>query len=112
MPRASRGLDAISPDVAGSLKALGERLRACRIARELSIAQMAERMLCSINTYRALEAGKPACSVGHLANALWLVGQLSSLDSVAPVPATLASGRRARATELKSATIRDDELDF
>ena len=64
MPRSSTGLSAIPQEVIDSLARLGARLRACRIERGFSLSDMAGRMFCSINTYRALEAGKPTSSLG------------------------------------------------
>ena len=57
----------LTPEVTQALVQLGKRLRACRIDRQLTIAQMSEKMLCSINTYRDLEAGKPSASLGNFA---------------------------------------------
>jgi hypothetical protein len=72
---------------------------------------MAGRMFCSINTYRALEAGKPTSSLGSLCNALWLLGQLDGIERLATVPAALAGARsgRRKAGRAKSGT---HELDF
>ncbi|MCX7146864.1 MAG: helix-turn-helix domain-containing protein, partial [Sulfuritalea sp.] len=96
MAKLSAGLSSISQEVAESLANLGARLRACRIERGFSLRDMASRMLCSINTYRALEAGKPTSSLGSLCNALWLLGQLEGIDHLAAVPATLAGMRSGR----------------
>lgn len=98
---------ALPAEVAAALIRLGQRLHACRIAHNFSHRDMAERMMCSINTYRALEAGRPGCGIGNLASALWLLGQLDGLDTLARVPAELASGRRAG----RKRNIRH-ELDF
>jgi len=94
------------------MEALGNRLRANRIDQNLTIAQMAEKMLCAINTYRDLEAGKPTASLGNFANALWLLGQLETLKGVAPVPATLAAGRRAKRVRSGNITLSSTDLDF
>lgn len=102
----------ITPDVEQSLKLLGARLRACRIDQNLTIAQMAEKMLCSINTYRDLEAGKPSASLGNFATVLWLLGQLESLNLVAPVPASLADGRRAKRSRSSGTAMSHKDLDF
>lgn len=96
MSRSSPGLSSIPQEVAESLANLGARLRACRIERGFSLRDMASRMLCSINTYRSLEAGKPTSSLGGLCNALWLLGQLEGIDRLAAVPATLAGMRSGR----------------
>ena len=102
----------LTPEATLSLEQLGSRLRACRIDRNITIAQMAEKMLCSVNTYRDLEAGKPSASLGNFATALWLLGQLESLNLVAPVPASLADGRRAKRSRSSGTAISHKELDF
>lgn len=102
----------LTPEAVASLEQLGARLRASRIDRNFTIAQMAEKMLCSINTYRDLEAGKPSASLGNFATALWLLGQLESLNLVAPVPASLADGRRAKRSRSSATTMSHKELDF
>ncbi len=102
----------LTPEVTQALVQLGKRLRACRIDRKLTIAQMSEKMLCSINTYRDLEAGKPSASLGNFATALWLLSQLESLHAVAPVPASLADGRRAKRGAGIGTAIAHQELDF
>jgi len=75
---------------------------------------MASRLLCSQNTYRAIEAGKPSASVGIIANALWLFGQLDSLEAVAPLPVNASAHIRARKKSgvTDAAVISEDERDF
>jgi hypothetical protein len=107
MSKQSLGAVAAPKEVTDALLRLGQRLHACRIQRNWSHRDMAERMLCSINTYRALEAGRPGSGVGNLVLALWLLGQLDGIDNLARVPAELASGRRAGRNRS-----RDDALDF
>lgn len=96
------------PEAHASLLRLGSRLRASRIERNLTIRQMAERLLVSINTYRDLEAGKPSASLGTLANALWVLGQLDTFDLVSPTTTLLASRRRAK----NLAPLTESDLDF
>ncbi|MBV8046919.1 MAG: helix-turn-helix domain-containing protein [Paludibacterium sp.] len=111
MAKVNIALSAI-PQAMNELQALGGRLRACRIDRNLTIAEMAERMLCSINTYRDLEAGKPTASLGNFASALWLLGQLDTLKGVAPVPAALAAKSRAKTKRSRGLAFAHDDLDF
>jgi transcriptional regulator with XRE-family HTH domain len=111
MPRSSTGLSAIPQEVIDSLSGLGARLRACRIERGFSLSDMAGRMFCSINTYRALEAGKPTSSLGSLCNALWLLGQLDGIERLATVPAALAGARSGRRKGGR-AKLGAHELDF
>jgi len=92
---------------------LGQRLRAHRIAQGWTIAEMAQRLLCSPTTWRALENGRPGTSVGVLAQALWLLGQLDGLDALAPAPLQV-TGQRVRRRKGAGAPgrITGDELDF
>lgn len=110
MTRSSAGLSAIPREVLESLDRLGARLRACRIERGFSLSEMAGRMFCSVNTYRALEAGKPTSSLGNLCNALWLLGQIDGIDRLAPVPAALAGARSGRRKSGRAKAVH--ELDF
>ncbi len=93
---------------------LGQRLRAHRVQRAWTLAEMAERLMCSPTTLRALEGGKPGTSVGILLHALWLFGEIDSLDSVAPAPAALAAHRRVRRPAGRSlpGVITEGDRDF
>ena len=72
MTKYSNSLQASNLEVKESLENLGQRLRANRIALGWTIKDTAARLLCSQNTYRAIEAGRPTTSIGIIANALWL----------------------------------------
>ncbi|MEJ8845879.1 XRE family transcriptional regulator [Variovorax rhizosphaerae] len=89
-------------------------MRAHRVQRAWTVAETAKRLFCSPTTWRALEAGKPGTSIGLFAQALWLFGELESLDGVAPAPAGLASNRRVRrpAGKLAPGVIGEAERDF
>lgn len=97
-----------------ALSRLGQRLRAHRVQRSWTLAEMAERLMCSPTTLRALEAGKPGTSVGILLHALWLFGETDTLDTVAPAPAALAANRRVRRPAGRAApgVIAESERDF
>ena len=103
------------PDPAqDALLRLGARVRALRVGFGWTIAEMAERLFCSPTTWRALEAGKPGTSIGLLAHALWLLGEVESLDQAAPAPTLMAARKRVRRAAGQSAPgrIARDELDF
>jgi DNA-binding XRE family transcriptional regulator len=102
------------PEIQQALARLGLRLRAHRMRHGWTVKEMAARLLCSPTTYRALEAGKPGTSVGLLINALWLFGQIDTLESVAPAPVDQMAGRRVRmrAGHAGTGLIREDERDF
>lgn len=114
MPKQSSSLDALPAEAIEKARDLGQRLRANRIHRGWTIAEAAQRLLCSPTTLRALESGRPGTSMGLLVHALWLLGQVDTLDLVAPVPASLIANRRVRRAAGKRATgvISDDERDF
>ncbi|ROH86131.1 XRE family transcriptional regulator [Pseudomethylobacillus aquaticus] len=113
MPRQEPDIVNTNQEVRSALDALGARLRAHRIQQGWTVDNMASRLFCSATTYRALEAGKPGTSIGMLANALWMLGQLDSLDSVAPPIAAFQSVRRVRRKAQQApGQIGDDERDF
>lgn len=97
-----------------ALGRLGQRLRAHRVQRAWTLAELAERLMCSPTTVRALEAGKPGTSVGLMLHALWLFGETDSLDAVAPAPAALAANKRVRRSAGRAApgVITESERDF
>lgn len=114
MSKNSHSIISAHPETLKSLENLGLRIRANRIAHGWTVKEMADRLLCSQNTYRAIEAGKPTASIGIIANALWLFGQIDSLNSVAPVPLSANSTIRVRKSKTKSIAgiITDDERNF
>lgn len=114
MSKKSYSIKSAPLEVLKSLEELGQRIRANRIAQGWTIKEMASRLFCSQNTYRAIEAGKPSASIGIIANALWLFGQLDYLDSVAQVPLNLAGVKRVRRSKHQDlpGVIREDELNF
>ena len=65
-------------------------------------------------SYRAIESGKPTASIGIIANALWLFGQIDSLDAVAPIPLNVSATTRVRKPRNKpiAGIIGEDERDF
>lgn len=63
--------------------ALGARLRAARLRRRMSEAEMAERAFVSRTTLRKLEAGDLTVSTAILARVLEVLGLEQDLDSIA-----------------------------
>ncbi|WP_029148704.1 helix-turn-helix domain-containing protein [Methylophilus sp. 5] len=114
MSKKTNSLASTHPEVLQALDKLGLRLRANRVALGWTVKEMATRLLCSQNTYRAIEAGKPSASVGIIANALWLFGQLDSFDAIAPVPINASANTRARKKSgtTDAALISEAERDF
>lgn len=114
MSKQSSSIMSTNSETLKSLENLGHRVRANRIAQGWTVKEMADRLYCSQNTYRAVEAGKPTVSIGIIANALWLFGQVDSLDTVASVPLQTNATTRVRKTKIKSTAgiISEDELEF
>lgn len=112
MPRASHSVIALPDEALLALGQLGLRLRAWRLAQNMTIDQLAERLLCSPTTYRALEAGKPTVSLGLLAHALWLSGKTGELDRLFPLEIGMLGNKRSQRARPAMKGIHDDERDF
>jgi DNA-binding XRE family transcriptional regulator len=114
MTKYSNSLQASNLEVKESLENLGQRLRANRIALGWTIKDTAARILCSQNTYQSIEAGRPTTSIGIIANALWLFGQIDSLNTLAPVPLNIRGVKRVRNPNKNSGNslISESERDF
>jgi DNA-binding XRE family transcriptional regulator len=114
MTKYSNSLQASNLEVQESLESLGQRLRANRIVLGWTIKNTAARLLCSQNTYRAIEAGRPTASIGIIVNALWLFGQIDSLNTLAPVPMNIRGVKRVRNSNKNQGNnlIRESERDF
>lgn len=112
MSRSSHALLALPEASVLALKSLGMRLRALRLAQNITVEQMAERLLCSPTTYRALEGGKPTVSLGLLAHALWLFGKTEELEHLFPLELGMLSNKRSQRARPLSKGISDDERDF
>jgi DNA-binding XRE family transcriptional regulator len=114
MSKKSNSLESSNPETLKSLEKLGLRIRANRVAQGWTVKDMASRLFCSQTTYRSIEAGKPTSSIGIIANALWLFGQIDSIDAVAPVPMNVGAVIRVRRPKKKSeaGVISEKERDF
>ena len=114
MSKHSNSIMSTPPETLKSLEKLGQRIRANRIAQSWTVKEIAVRLLCSQNTYRAIEAGKPTASIGIVANTLWLFGQIDSLDAIAPIPLQTNTATRVRKSKSKptAGIIGEDERDF
>lgn len=114
MAKKTNSIVSTSPETLKSLENLGLRIRANRVAQGWTVKDMASRLFCSQNTYRSIESGKPTSSIGIIANALWLFGQIDSIDAVAPVPINAGAMIRVRKMLKKNepGVISEDERDF
>ncbi len=112
MPRSTNTIIALPPELLSTLKNLGLRLRARRLAQNMTLEQAAERLLCSPTTYRALENGKPTVSLGLLAHTLWLFGHADDLEKLAPLDIGLLGNKRSQRARPLVKGIGDDERNF
>jgi transcriptional regulator with XRE-family HTH domain len=114
MSKKSNSIISLNPETLRSLEKLGQRIRANRISQGWTVKQMAERLLCSQNTYRSIESGKPTSSIGIIVNVLWLFGQIDSIDSLVSVPisTSVASRVRKSSKNIEPGVIAEDERDF
>ena len=83
MPRTPQALQTLPPAVARGLLSLGENLAIARVRRRESQRTWAKRMGISIPTLIRMERGDPGVSAGIYATALWLMGRVNALSSVA-----------------------------
>lgn len=114
MSKKSIALISSNSEALKSLEKLGQRIRANRVAQGWTIKDIASRLFCSENTYKAIEAGKPTSSIGIIVNTLWLFGQIDSIDAIAPVqinPNNLIRVRKQNKTN-DARVISENERDF
>lgn len=92
------------------LRTVGRNLRAARKARDVTMDQMAGRMMVTAPTLRKLERGDPTVSVGNLVMAMWAL-DLSAPD-IFPVREGLMPKDRpdCRASEPLPKALADDNF--
>lgn len=112
MTRSTNSNHALPQESRAALQNLGLRLRVQRLARNMTLEQMAERLLCSPTTCRALESGKPTVNLGLLVHALWLFGKTDELDKLFPLEIGMLGHKRSQRARPASKGIGDDERDF
>ena len=87
------------PRLQRQLVELGQRLRAARMRRNMTQAQLAERVGVSLPTIAKLEAGNPTTSMASLVRALSMLGLEGDLEQLAaadPVGRELQDGNLMR----------------
>jgi transcriptional regulator with XRE-family HTH domain len=87
MPRAPVARSTLPPSVGTALGRLGEHLAIARIRRKESQRAWAKRLGVSVPTLIRLERGDPGVGMGILATALWMIGRIEALSTLAE-PAT------------------------
>ncbi|BCQ22314.1 helix-turn-helix domain-containing protein [Caballeronia sp. NK8] len=83
MPRRATAADMLPRPASRALEALGTNLRIARKRRRESLATFAERMQVSVPTLQKMEKGDPTVSMGVYASALWLIGRVHLLATIA-----------------------------
>lgn len=87
MPKRSIAVSTLPPQVVLGLEKLGEHLALARVRRRESQREWARRLGVSVPTLIRLERGDPGVGLGIVATALWLMGRVEALSTVAD-PAT------------------------
>jgi transcriptional regulator with XRE-family HTH domain len=83
MPKSSPALEILPPAAVQALRALGENLAIARVRRRESQRAWAKRLGVSVPTLIRMERGDPGVGAGIYATALWLIGRVNVLPSLA-----------------------------
>ncbi|HET7541731.1 MAG TPA: hypothetical protein VFK05_17775 [Polyangiaceae bacterium] len=83
MPRPTGAATVLPPLASEALKKLGENLALARVRRKESQRVWAKRIGVSIPTLIRMEQGEPAVGIGVYVTALWLLGRVQALPSLA-----------------------------
>ena len=99
-------------EVEHALKTFGANLRTARVARNLSIAQVAAKIGVGYRTVATAEAGKPGTAIGVYLSLLWaydLLGQTQELaDPARDALVQRAARARARAYPTRKGALDND----
>ncbi len=97
-------------EVEQALKTLGTNLRTARLARNLSIEQVAAKIGVGYRTVATAEAGKPGTAVGVYLSLFWIYGLVGQIQELAdPLRDPLV--QRATRTRERSYPTRKGALD-
>jgi transcriptional regulator with XRE-family HTH domain len=102
MPSTPQALQTLPPAAAQALRGLGENLAIARIRRRESQRTWAKRLGISVPTLIRMERGDPGVSAGIYATALWLMGRVNIL----PTLAAPAEDKGALESDVRSALKR------
>ena len=102
MPSTPQALQALPPAATQALRSLGENLAIARVRRRESQRAWAKRLGISVPTLIRMERGDPGVSAGIYATALWLMGRVNVL----PTLAAPAEDKGALESDVRSALKR------
>jgi transcriptional regulator with XRE-family HTH domain len=97
MPKANSIIKAPPFEVEASLRQLGANLRTARLARNLSIGDVAAKLGVSSRAVRNAETGKPGTAIGVYLGLMWVYGLISQAEDLADPARDEAVMRAARA---------------
>lgn len=83
MPSTPQALQTLPPAARQALRALGENLSIARVRRRESQRNWAKRLGISVPTLIRMERGDPGVSSGIYVTALWLMGRVTALPTIA-----------------------------
>ena len=89
-------MEALPVPVTDALARLGQRLRQARIARKLTLDDMAAKVFVTPKTLRRVEAGMPGVSLATVASVLFVLGRTQDLEGLMADDRVLASRQQAR----------------
>lgn len=115
MPKKSQCLAGMPPELEEVGLELGRRLRAARLKRNWTLADVAGRIGVTPVTLGRLEKGDPSVGVGILVTAVWVLGLIREFkDFLAPEHDELGRGLEARRSRMRarSTSKERDKLDF
>ncbi len=96
--RRRREPDSEPEEVVSFVRAVGRRCRLLRIARQMTLEDMATRAECARSTVRAIESGSLSGRIGDLARILWVLddrGLQKVLADAASDPLYIEAAERA-----------------
>lgn len=102
---------ALPYEVESALRTLGANLRTARLRRNLTIADVAERIGVHRHVVAAAESGKPTTGIAVYAGILWVVGLAGQLSQVADPLADEEGVLLARGMERQVARASQNLLD-
>jgi transcriptional regulator with XRE-family HTH domain len=106
MARSSLSSQALPPEVSDQLIHLGQRIRQARLARQLTLVELAARVFVTPKTLGRVEAGDPGVSLAVLASTLSALSHQPDLDHLVREDAVAAAHQRARLPQRASPRAR------